>query len=520
MRYQFDDFQLDTDQFELRKGNQIVHTEPQVIELLGLLVEHRNRMLSKDELLDTIWRGKVVSESALSSRIKLARHLIDDDGHRQRYIRTIHRKGFRFVGEVKTINAPLPAAPDPQSSFSRCPSDTAKPVIAVLPFTNRSSDKNQEYFADGMTDDIISQLAKHRWLNTIARNTMFGHKHQSVTIQQLHEKLGAHYVIDGSVQRIGERIRIKVQLNDALNDHTLWSEHFDRELDDIFAVQDEITRKIVARLEPEIGFAERSKVIRSRPASLETWDCFHLGIYHFYRFTGNDNLEAQRLLLESQKLDPNFGEAHAWWAYALILGMVYWDTAPNQTLLDEALSACDRALCLDDRNATFHALRARVLLARQDYRQAISGNEMAISLNPTFAAAYCGMGDSLAYEKRYDEAMGYFEKAIALSPNDPQLWAFYTYGALALLFQGDYEKALLWTQKASSLPNCQYWTTAHAAIAMSHLGAKQEATLQLAKLCQQMPQFCQQFVKEKLFYLKEPEHVNFYLASLQELSVR
>ena len=526
MRYIFDHFILDTTQFVLLKAGEHIHSEPQVLELLALLIENRSRMVSKDEILDTIWHGRVVSEAALSSRIKLARQLLDDDGQTQRYIRTIHRKGFRFVGEASVLVNDAPGTPPtvvpatvlnpPASEISIA---SAKPAVAVLPFVNRSADPDQEYFADGITDDIIAYLSKHRWLDVVARNTMYGFKGKAVNISQLSQQLKVNYVVDGSVQRAGSHIRIIVHLIDAVSGHNQWSERFDRTLDDLFALQDEITAKIVARIEPEIGFAERRKIILSRPADLRTWDCFHLGIYHFFRFTGPDNEEAQKLLKRCQSLDPHFGEGFAWWAYAVILGMVYWNTPPTQDLLDQALDACNTALALDDRNATFHALRARVLLARREYDAAIAGNEIAISLNPTFAAAHCGLGDSLAYEKRYDDAIVSFEQAIALSPNDPQLWAFYTYGALALLFQGEFKKALTWTERASSIPNYQYWTTAHRAVALYHLGRTGEAQQAVQKILQEIPEFSLAFVREKLFYLKDQDQVNFYLNSLKALNI-
>ncbi len=520
MRYRFDDFQLDTEQFELKKSGELVHCEPQVLELLVFLIANRAQMVSKDELLNAVWAGKVVSDSALSSRIKMARQLLDDDGQKQRYIRTVHRKGFRFVADVVTDDGLPPATSTDQTDQRAVESPpTKKPIVAVLPFTNRSTVEGQDYFADGMTDDTIAQLSKHRWLDVVARNTSFGLKHSSMDIRQLGKELNVRYVVDGSVQRAQEQIRINVHLIDAGSGHHLWSERFDRTFSDIFALQDEITAKIVARIEPEIGFAERRRLVQSRPANLQTWDCFHLGIYHFYRFTGVDNEEAQRLLKRCQSLDPQFGEGFAWWAYAAVLGMVYWQTRPTQETLNEALIACDHALSLDDRNATFHALRARILLARQEYDAAIAGNEIAISLNPTFAAAYCGLGDSLAYEQRYDEALEYFTQAIALSPNDPQLWAFYTYGALALLFKGDFSEALNWTRKASNIPNYQYWTTAHQAIALHHLGATKDAQHATNKLMSQAPNFSLAFAKEKLFYLKEQSQIDFYLESLTELGI-
>lgn len=524
MRYEFDDFTLDTDCFELSKAGTVVHSEPQVIELLALLVENSDRMVSKDEINKVVWKGRLVSEAALSSRIKSARQILGDDGKSQRYIRTIHKKGFRFVGVVKGQVQEQEALRQPalnQESTQAGPSvrRIEKPKVAVLPFLNLTTETEQEYLSDGITSDIIAYLSKHRWLQVTARNTSFGYKGKSIDIRHLRKELDVDYVVEGSVQRSGNKVRVIANLVETQNGHHIWSDRYNGTMDDIFALQDDITEKVVARVEPEIGMAERNRVAHSRPANMEAWDCYHLGIFHFFKFTGQDNLEAQHLLYESQKLDPLFGEAYAWWAYALILGMVYWDTPPTQDLLDQALDASNKSVELDSQNASFHALKARVLLARCEYDEALAENQIAIDYNPTFAAAHCGLGDSLAYEGRYEESMHCFEKAVELSPNDPQLWAFWTYGALALLFKHDFAGALRWTENASAIPNCQYWTTAHKSVALAHMGRLDDARRNVERLLKQKPGFSLEFAQEKLFYLKNAEQKDLYLDGLKKAGV-
>ena len=526
MRYQFNDYILDTDSLELSKNGVLVHSEPQVIKLLALFVENDNRLVTKDEINKAVWQGRIVSEAALSSRIKSLRHLLGDTGKKQQYLRTIHKRGFRFVADVRPVEEQgsseqsQPVAPPVNGQTTRfTESNIKKPIIAVLPFANLSGDNEQEYFADALTADIITHLSKHRWLQVIARNTMLGFKDKAVDARDLEKTLGATYVIDGRVQRAGNRIRVAANLIEAHNSHQIWSDRYDRELNDIFDLQDEITETIAARIEPEIGFAERNRVVATRPANLQAWDAYHLGVHHFFKFTGEDNVEAQKLLKQSQELDPNFGEAYAWWAYAVILGMVYWDTSPTQELLDQALAACNKALSLDSQNASFHALKARIQVARCEYNSALTENEIAINLNPSFAAAHCGLGDSLAYEGKYEKAMACFDRAIDLSPNDPQLWAFYSYGAQSLLFNKEFEKALKYTERASAIPNYQYWTTAHMAVALAYLGRDQEAKNTVNRLLQQNPKFSIEFVKQKLFYLKMPEQIDLYIKGLEMAGV-
>jgi adenylate cyclase len=445
--------------------------------------------------------------------------LVSEDVWRQ--LKSEQRGAFEDAGEqrLKNIADPVRAYRwvhvEAASATASGQTRTDRPMVAVLPFNNMSGDAEQEYFADGITEDIITALSKHRWLRVAARNSTFGFKGQSPDIKQVAAQLGAEYVVEGSVRRGGGRVRVTAQLIDAEKGDHLWAERYDRDLEDIFEVQDEITDMIVGQIEPELGSAERHRVARKPRTNLQAWDCFHLGSAHFYKFTAESNIEAQALLKRASELDPQFGDAYAWWAYAVVLGMVYWDTEPEQATLDDALEAANRALDIDDQNAVFYALKARIHLARREYSAALFNNQSAIRLNPTFAVAYCALGDSLAYEGKYEEAIGQFEKAIALSPNDPQRWAFLTYGALALIFKGDFETALEWAERASVVPNCQYWTTAHIAVALAHLDRPDEARRAITKLLAEKPGFTCGMAQQKLFYIKRPEQLEIYLDGLR-----
>ncbi len=437
--------------------------------------------------------------------------------------------GFTDVGEqsLKNISHPIrvwqwspagPAPVDPMTTDATL-SLPDEPSIAVLPFKNMSGDPEQDYFADGLTEDIITALSKHHWLEVVARNTTFAYKGKSSDIRQIAKDIGADYIVEGSVRRSGQRIRITAQLIDARSGSHVWAERYDRELEDIFDVQDEITEIIVGRVEPEIGYAIRQKVQRTPRRDLHAWDCYHLGIASFYKFTAEGNLEAQRLLQHSREFDPRFAEAHAWWAWAIILGMVYWDTEPNPTLMDEALAAVQQALALDNQSALIKFIMARVQLARREYRSAFSHSEAAVRLNPTLAPAFCALGDSLAYEGRYEDSIVHFEKAVEMSPNHPQLWAFLSYGALVLLFMREFEKALNWAERASDVPNCQYWAFAHAAVALAYLDQPNEARQMVERLLAMQPAFTRTFAEKKLFYLERPEQLALYLDGLDKAGV-
>jgi adenylate cyclase len=508
MIYRFGDCELDTERRELRRPGGAVAVEPQVFDLLAYLIAHCDRVATKDEINAAVWGGRIVSDAALSSRISSARQAIGDDGKVQSLIQTVHGRGFRFIATVEIDNAPGVRA-GPRKARER-------PVVAVLPFENLSGDPGQEYFSEGLTADIVARLAKHRWLSLIARNTMATFKGRVVGIGEVARETGASYVVEGSVQRTAERVRVNAQLIDAQAGNCIWTERYDRELKDIFDLQDDITQTIAARIEPEIGNEERRRIAGEMGApDLQAWEYYHLGISHFFKFTGPDNLRAQELLQKARELDPSFGDAHAWWAYAVVLGTVYWNTEQSADLLAGALAATKHALEIDGQNAVFYALKARVQLARGEYESAIEGNKIAVDLNPSFAAAHCGLADSLTYLGRYDEAIQGFEKAIALSTNDPQRWAFFTYGALALILNKNFERALEWTERAAEIPNHQYWTLAHKAVALAYLGRAPDAKRALDAAVAAQPDLSIAFARRKMYFLKRAEQLAFYLDGLK-----
>lgn len=516
--YRFGAFELDLGVRELRCDGQVRDVQDKALEVLAYLVEHRNRLVTKDELIAAVWPGTVVTDAVVTTAVRKARLALHPDA--AGLIKTVHRHGYRFVGSVSADAGGEPQGGAGRSGRGRPGPGSRRPCIAVLPFSSLTADGDQGIFAEAVTADITTMLAKHRWLHVVARHVARGAREQEPDVRVLAERLGVDYVVEGTVRRAGSRLRVTAELADARTGTLLWGDKYDRELAEVFDVQDEITRVVVGRLEPEIGTAERQKVPRTARPDLEAWECFHLALAHFYRFTAADNAEARRLLQRSRELDPSFGEAHAWWAYATVLAMVYWDREPSAAVLDEALEATTQALALDDQNALFYALKARVQLARREYGSAIAENQIAIRLNPTLAVAYCSLGDSLAYEGRYDDAVGRFETALALSPHDPQRWAFLSYGALALLFKGDLETALEWLERALEIPNCQYWALAHKIVALAHLDRLDEAVRVADQLTAAKPDFSLDFARRKLFYLKRKEQLAFYLEGLRRAGLK
>ena len=515
----FEDFSLDVDRRELRRNSDLVAIEPQVFDLLVYLVANRDRVLTKDDLLAAVWDGRIVSESTLTSRINSARKAVGDTGGEQRLIRTYARKGVRFVSEVRESPVSRVTEPDAPSTLSLLPDTRGKPCIAVIPFINLSGDLEQEYFSDGITEDIITALSRHRSLLVIARNSTFALKGQSGEVRQIGLDLGVGYVVQGSVRRVGQRVRITAQLAETEDGRQIWAEQYDREIHEIFEVQDEITAMIAARLEPEVGNAERSRADRKPPRTFNAWDFFRLGTTHFYKSTAYDNREAQRLFRRAIDLDPALAEAHGFLSYAIVLSMIYFDAEPDDALLGEAVEIAKKAVMLDDRDANIRFMYGRALLARRAYGEALGELEAAVELNPNLAVIYCGLGDSLAYDGRITEAIPYFQRAINLSPHDPLRWAFYSYGALAYLFAREFDLAHDWARKATRVPNCHYWGYSHRVAALGYLQRADELETALAELRKIAPNFNCKHAGKRLFYLKNPDQIALYIDGLRRAGV-
>ena len=510
----FRDFELDLAHFELREKEERVPIEPQVFDLLVLLARNANRTVTKEEIYSEIWGDRIVSESALSSQIKAARRAVGDDGAAQHTITTVHGRGFRFVAPIKTVHEAKEGAVE-----SPPPVASTKPTAAVLPFGNLNADASEDYLADGITEDITTLLSKHRWLSVVARNPAFAFRGSREGLRAIGQKLGADYLVTGSVRRADQRFRVTVQLVEATTEQSVWSERFDRHSADIFELQDDISRNVASRIEAELGLAEQKKA-ESRPRkNLGAWDLYQLGVAEFYKFTPEANRVSQDYLRKAIELDPTMAATHSRLAYATILSMVYFDAPADEKRMEEALLAANRAIELDDQDANGFFTLGRVQLARREYDKAIDALQHAIALNPSLAVSYCGLGDSYAYEGRLDDAISQFESAIQLSPHDPFRWAFYSYRSLAHLFRREFADAATWARRSVQIPKALYWAYAHLVSALGHLGDQNQTRLALADLKRVKPEFTVSFARERLFYLKREEQLDLYLDGLRKAGV-
>lgn len=516
----FGDFELDTALFELRQSGERIPLEPQVFDLLVFLARNSHRTVTREEIYSEIWGDRLVSDAALSSQIKAARRAVGDDGTSQHIISTVHGRGFRFVAPIANGNRTAVTAADSTGHDQTLSAIARKPSVAVLPFMNLNQDSSEDVFADGIAEDITTALAKNRWLTVIARNPAFAFRGSNESITAIGKKLGADYLVTGSMRKAGTRFRISVQVADAETEQSIWSERFDRDKVDIFDLQDEISELVAARIESELGLSEQKKAERRPRKNLGAWDLYQLATAEFYKFTPDGNLKCQELLQQAIALDPELAGAHSRLAYAIVLSMVYFDAAVETAKMDAALAAAERAVRLDDQDANGYFALGRVRLARCEYDHAIRALEQAIELNPCSAVTHCGLGDSFAYEGLLDQAIEQFETAVRLSPHDPFRWGFFSYRSLAHLFRGEFQEAASWARRAVQVPNAQYWARAHLVAALGHLGDQTAAEAALKDLMAIKPAFTLDFARERLFYIKRADQMEMYLGGLGKAGVR
>lgn len=448
MKFNFDNHILDTDRRELRRGNDLVAMQPQVFDLLVHLLKHRDRVVSRDDLLELVWGGRIVSDSTLDSRINAARNAIGDNGKDQRLIRTIPRKGLRFVG---TVDGPCDARVASPTGKEALPSPLAlpdRPAIAVLPFDNMSGEREQEYFSDGISEDIITALSKLRWFFVIARNSSFTYKGKPVHMRQVATELGVRYVLEGSVRRSGDRVRITAQLNDTSSGSHIWAEHYDRELTDIFAVQDEITDAIVAAIEPQIYAAENFRSRRKPPNNIDAWDLVMRALSHHWRVTRTDSLTAQELLQRAITIDPDYGQALALFATNHMFG-VHLGWTDLATAAPAAEAAAMAAIAADSEDAWAHTALGSVYFSTRRLDHSLAEFELALQLNPNFSLAQGYYALALSYTGRWTDAYAATQRAIRQSPRDPSSAIYYGVAAYAQFVGRNYDEAITLAREAT-----------------------------------------------------------------------
>jgi TolB-like protein len=508
VQFLFGDHTLDDDRRELLRGSEPIAVEPQVFDLLIYLVQNRDRVVSKDDLIASVWGGRVVSDSTLTSRINAARKAVGDSGVKQKLIRTIARKGLRFVGDVHIRPMglePQPEIHEPSRAALPLPD---RPAIAVLPFLNMSGDPEHEYFSDGISEDIITALSKLRWFFVIARNSSFTYKGKAVHMKQIAEELGVGYVVEGSVRKSGDRVRITAQLNDVATGSHIWAERYDRDIADVFAVQDEITEAIVAAIEPQLYAAENFHAQRKAPDSMDAWDLVMRALSHYWRVTRQDNVVAQALLEKATVIDPNYGQALGVLAASQTFS-AHMGWADMAAVVPTAERAAHAAIRADGEDPWAHYALGNVYLFTRRFDDSLAEFELALQLNPNFSLAQGYYGLALAYCGRWQEADLAARRAMRLSPRDPFSAIYCGVAAYSQYVGHNYDEAMRLARESIRLRNDFVGGHRVLTAAAGMAGQNEVAKAALLELRRAQPNICIDWIVNQMPFKRDVDRAHY-----------
>ena len=430
------DLRVDPTLDEICKEGHTIKLEPKSMQLLICLAERAGEVLSVDALLDLVWKNVVVSPDSVYAAVAALRRALDDDPKNPRYIANVARRGYRLIAPVSPwVNPPT----DPTSNAIVAPALSDKPSIAVLPFLNLSGDPGQEYFSDGVTEDIITELSRWRRISVRSRSASFRYRSAAVDMKQVARELDVRFVVEGSVRRMGERIRISAQLIDAAAGSHIWSEKFDRGLDEIFSVQDRVVQTIVSTL---VGRVEASDIERARrkpPLSLAAYEC----VLKANSLSWDDpegEAEATRLVEKAIELDPGYALAHA-----VLASLAYsqWGDGPRSSAaaLERGYVLAMRAVELDAGESTCHAILGHACVHRRSFDLAVQYSRRAVEINPNSQWNAADLGSILVYTGEPEEALTWFARSREIDPYFDQAWCWRSAG-LACMSLGRYADAL------------------------------------------------------------------------------
>jgi TolB-like protein/Tfp pilus assembly protein PilF len=490
-RFAFGPFVLNAEAGALLREGKPVPVGYRAFLLMTAFLNRPGEVLAKSDLLDAAWQGAVVEETNLSVQIaSLRKHLgpLPDGGE---WIATVPRVGYRFVGSVtRILDAGSKSAGD---SPSREPG--GGPSIAVLPLVNLSDDREQDYFGDGIVEDIITGLSRLRWLTVIAHNSTYPYKGRSPDVRQVAVELGVRYVLEGSVRKAGDRLRITSQLLDANSGAHVWAERYDRPASDVFAVQDEITENVVASIEPQIYAAENRRVQSKPPESLDAWGYVMRAMPRIWARGESEVGTALVDLRRAIAIEPDYARAHSLLAWAHITG-AHMGWVPYADVFGLALDAARRSVDLDDQDPWGHLALGYVHMLSRRSSTAIDELEEAIWLNPNFALGHTVLGAAHGFAGSGDRGLEHLAKAKRLSPRDPYQWLHQSASALCHFVAGRYEESMVLNQRAVQLrPRyTSAWRTLAAAAGQA--GDTETAETALAEAKRLQPELSIDWIEE------------------------
>lgn len=451
--------------------------------LLRALLRKPGETVTKPELMDAAWPEMAVEESNLSVQIAALRKLLGPAPNGGEWITTVPRVGYCFAGSLSSTDQVSQEPQKRQAGFAR------KPTILVLPFKNIGEDHTQDYLVDGITEDIIVALTRFRWFSVIARNSSFALKEKSVDAAMRGANVSGdpkiHYVVEGSVRKSDQRIRIAAQLIDADSATHVWAERYDLELTELFAIQDEIAERVAGAIEPELLKTESVLTAARHTGNMTAWDLVRRGTWHFHHVTRENHFKARELFRQACVLDPELPESHLWLG-RVTAGMVAygWSQAPNDDIY-EGTEAALIAIRLDEKNPYAHYALAIVSAYGNALDRAIAAAERAIELTPSFALGHLVLGMARLFSGNAVEAVGPFERGLRLNPYDPQNFVWLNLLGLAHLFSGHPDRALESTLKAQKVRPVWrpiFETLASCYVALGRVEEARRTVVKMAKL--------------------------------------
>jgi TolB-like protein/tetratricopeptide (TPR) repeat protein len=512
MLYRFEDFALDTERRELHRGAEPISVEPRVFDLLVYLIQNRDRVVSRDDLLASVWGGRVVSESALRSCINAARCAIGDTGEAQRLIRTLARKGIRFVGEVQE------EAQQPAVAVESIPTEAPngvlpwrdKPSIAVVPFTSISRDAEEGYFAEGLAEDITTALSRCNWLFVIERSASLACPDRGASVLQIGRGLGVRYVLEGSVRRAGDRLRFVAQLVDAGSGAHIWAGRFDGEMSDVFALQDRITESVVGAIEPKLQRAEIERLKRTPATSLCACDHVLRAQQLEYEFTDDSYAAAIQCLDQALAIEPGYAPAMALKAYCYAERRVQgWAHDSNPEAVEGYRLATRAAeLARDDPNVLWMAAYAIRVLGREPLR-ARELHSLSLQLNPNSAKALTASAWNEALLSGSEDALKMVRRAERISPADPRAWSMIAAAAQAHLQVGEFKEAAALARKAWARNPRSTRTLRILAASLAGFGERGRAAEVMRLALAAEPDLTVSKLRQRLNYWPEPSWCKF-----------
>ncbi len=477
MIYRFGPFELDTDRGELRDDGQPQPIEPQVFALLALLIEHRERLLSKDEIFEKVWDGRIVTDSALASRVKAARKALGDDGRAQKFIRTIHGKGLRFVGNVQVEREPyISAGPGPAPADVEAAGDASpRPSVAVLPFLVIGDAGQYATIADGLPHELITELSRLRWLFVIARASSFRLRGQDPDSRDIGRQLGVRYCLSGTIEVTGSHLAITAELTDTRGGEVIWAERYTGFVDDVHALRAEIRSRILAALEVQIPLHEASAARLTNTDNLDAWSAYHLGLQHMYNFNRADNAAAESLFGRAVSQDPGFARAHAGLSFVHFQKAFLRQTDDLSGAIASARRSAQRGIDIDPLDPFVNFTMGRSFWLEGDLDRALAWIDRAVSLCPNYAQGLYARAWTEAIAGSSGDGRRDADLAMRLSPLDPLYYAMLATRGFTHLVSGEHAEAVRWCERAARSPGAHVLIAMVAAVAQSLAGNEAQA---------------------------------------------